>query len=136
MGQKSTDRFPQNDQRRDACGVDNRSVEKVLYPRESRLVGQNSERLYPRESRLVGQSSERLGASMGGLLRDRRRVEGGGEGLVRGSCGDGGSDGGGRKDVGAAVARGAVESLTVGDAAEPLTVGDEWKEARTAEGRM
>ncbi|CAM9432513.1 unnamed protein product, partial [Laminaria digitata] len=51
--------------------------------------------------------------------------------MGRASCSDGG--GGGRKYVGA---RDAAEPPTVGDAVEPLMVGDEWKEARTAEGRI
>ncbi|CAM9432588.1 unnamed protein product, partial [Laminaria digitata] len=72
VNQKNTDRFSQTGLGRDSCGA-TKNVETFLYPREARLVGQSSERLYSRESRLVGQSSERLGASMGGLLRERRR---------------------------------------------------------------
>lgn len=98
--------------RREACGH-NRSFETVLYPRE--------------QSRLVGQSSDRLGASMGGLLRDSRR----GWGAEGAGVGGGGELGRVNDDAG----RGRKEGVAR-DAAEPVTVGDEWKEARTAEGRM
>lgn len=80
----------------------------------------NARRYFPQQgSRLVGQSAERLDASSTSSVRDMRdcrRVKGG-------------------EEVGRERASGASRGGKA-DAAESATVGDEWKEACTAEGKM